>query len=221
MRHLRYSGILIPHEIKLLDQFFRGTRGWDIEDYEQALMEALKANLRLGERVVVVGGGFGVTVCFAAKCVGRAGNVLCYEGNLESCKQVRQTANLNDVSSIVTVFEAIVSSDVGVYAGTKATAIIPPAEIPVCDVLQLDCEGAEAEILANLLHLPRVIIVETHGFLGAPTDSIASILTSKGYTVKDMGVAEPRLQDLCEKNDIRCLVARISHSLTGGVGVVA
>lgn len=210
IRHLRYSGVLVPHEIKLLDVLFPKTRAWDIENYEHALMEALKENLRAGDTVVVVGGGIGVTVCLAAKCVGSKGSVICYEGNLESCEQVRQTAKLNGVGAIVKVVEGIVSSDIGVYEGAKAANTVDPESLPICDVLQLDCEGAETEIISKLAYSPRAIIVETHGFLGASTESTASLLESKGYSVEDVGVAEPRLRDFCEVNDIRCVIAQIA-----------
>lgn len=212
IRHLRYSGILISHEIKMLDMLFPKTRIWDVENYEQAILEGLKDTLRPGDNVVIVGGGFGVTVCFAAKCVGSKGSVVCYEGNLESCEHVRQAAKLNGVSSIVKVLEGIVSSDVGVYDGAKATHTVEPRSLPTCDVLQLDCEGAETEIISKLAYSPRAIIVETHGFLGAPTESTASILEFRGYSVDNIGVAEPRFRELCEINDIRCLIARKKRS---------
>ena len=39
-------------------------------------------------------------------------------------------------------------------------------------MLELDCEGAEVEILRELTIQPRVILVETHVLYGAPTDSL-------------------------------------------------
>jgi hypothetical protein len=47
--------------------------------------------------------------------------------------------------------------------------VISPAELPECDILELDGEGAESLILRNMTIRPRVIAVETHGVYGAPT----------------------------------------------------
>jgi hypothetical protein len=84
--------------------------------------------------------------------------------------------------------------------------VLPPSQLPQCDVLQLDCEGAEAEILRELTIQPRVVLVETHGLYGAPTDLIASLLKKRGYVVSDRGLAEPNLIDHCTRNDIRVLL---------------
>jgi len=40
--------------------------------------------------------------------------------------------------------------------------IIPSNQLPDCDVLEMDCEGADTSILSNLNIRPRVIIVEIH-----------------------------------------------------------
>ena len=57
----------------------------------------------------------------------------------------------------------------------------------------MDCEGAEVEILREMTIQPRVILVETHGLFGAPTDLVASLLEKRGYVVSDRGLAEPRI----------------------------
>jgi hypothetical protein len=53
---------------------------------------------------------------------------------------------------------------------------------------------------------PRVILVETHGLYGAPTDLVASLLEKRGYVVSDRGVAEPRMAEQHTKQDIRVLL---------------
>jgi hypothetical protein len=73
-------------------------------------------------------------------------------------------------------------------------------------VLELDCEGAEVEILRELTIQPRVILVETHGLYGAPTHLVASLLEKRGYVISHRGVAEPRAADHCTKHDIRVLL---------------
>jgi hypothetical protein len=70
----------------------------------------------------------------------------------------------------------------------------------------MDCEGAEVEILRELTIEPRVILVETHGVLGAPTDVVASLLEKRGYVVSLRGPADPRYADLCTKDDVQVLL---------------
>ena len=83
-------------------------------------------------------------------------------------------------------------------------------QLPPCDVLELDCEGAEVDILQKMIIQPRGILVETHGLFGAPTVLVASLLQKRGYIVSDEGQAEP--DPNCTKNDIRVLLG-INNSI--------
>jgi hypothetical protein len=82
----------------------------------------------------------------------------------------------------------------------------------------LDCEGAEVEILRELVIQPRAILVETHGLNGAPTDLVASLLEKRGYVVSHRAVAEPRLADHCTRYDIRVLLGINNSSTPRGTG---
>jgi hypothetical protein len=70
----------------------------------------------------------------------------------------------------------------------------------------MDCEGAEVEILREMSIQPRVIVVETHGVLGAPTELVASLLEGRGYAVSHRGLADPGRTDLCIRHDVRVLL---------------
>jgi hypothetical protein len=211
--HVTYSGVKVAIEKKPFDVLFPKTRGQaDIDDYEHTLISALKTTLKPGMKVIVVGGGYGVTACVAAQLVGKSGKVICYEGNLKSCEHTRRAAILNNVD--VKVVEGIVGEDLGVYHGTKSSRIVSAGELPLCDVLELDCEGAEYQVIANLPFLPPVILVETHGFLGSSTGDVARLLGARGYHVTHRGVAEPRLASFCEKNDVYVLLAQLPESFS-------
>lgn len=54
---------------------------------------------------------------------------------------------------------------------------------------------------------PRVILVETHGFRGAPTKAVKEVLEGLGYFVSDLGFAEVEKMSECYENDIRVLLA--------------
>ena len=118
-----------------------------------------------------------------------------------------QTAVRNGVTKILQVHHTIVGDPVHVYGGAASTKIMRPESIPECDVLELDCEGSEISILTRLTFQPRVILVETHGVYGSPTRQVSALLESRGYTVEDLGVAEPRFLEFCVENDVRVLCA--------------
>ena len=179
----------------------------DIPDYESTLVAALRERVESGDRVVVVGGGLGITTTVAAIQAGATGTVDCFEGASEGVEKVRRTALLNGVASRVSVHHAVVAQSISVYGTEPDQAVVPPSALPDCEVLELDCEGAEVDILRGMTIRPRVILVETHGLYGASAALVTSILENLGYNVADLGVAEPRVQQDCEEGDIKVLEA--------------
>jgi hypothetical protein len=210
---VKYSGVPISRERKLGDTAMPGflIPGLleDIDGYESALISALQSHLRPGDKVTIVGGGEGVTAVIAAKGVGEIGSVVCFEGSSWVAQQVRATAARNGVSRRLTVTHAIVGAAIEVYGAQhhQSALVIRPEDLPECDVLELDCEGSELGILRNMAHRPRVITVETHGVNGSPTSKVKELLEGLDYRVRDCGVAETRLSEFCERNDMRVLAA--------------
>ena len=208
---VHYAGIPICYDRKWGDRMV--PTSWvpdealaDQPDYEATLVAGLSETIRPGDSVVIVGGGLGVTAVVAALRTGPSGTVQCFEGSKQHVRLVQQTAARNRVTNI-SVHHAVVAKSIAVYgSGSDVGAVLPPSQLPPCNVLELDCEGAEVEILRELTIQPRVILVETHGLYGAPTDLVASLLEKRGYIVSDRGVAEPRMADHCTKHDIRVLL---------------
>jgi hypothetical protein len=208
--HVRYAGIPVAYTRKLGDRSV--PRSWrpgtveDVPDYEAALVDGLRRNVLPGDRIVVVGGGVGVTAAVAALATGPGGKVTCFEGGREQAALVRRTAELNGVAARIDVRHAVVARAVHVYGERPEHDLVAPSELPECDVLELDCEGAEVDILREMGMRPRVVLVETHGLYGASTPIVSDLLERAGYRVVDAGVAEPRVRTVCEENDIRVLV---------------
>jgi hypothetical protein len=208
--HLVYGGARVARVRTVLDGVF--PEPWapyeleDVPDYEGALVQALREQVRPGDRVVVVGGGLGVTVVAAARTAGAEGRVYCYEGGTRQARDVRTAARLNGVADRVRVEHAVVARPVAVYGSTDGAAVLPPEDLPECDVLELDCEGSEVDILPAMTIRPRCILVETHGLHGAPTERVAALLRGLSYRVEHRGVAEPRIAEFCRENDIQVLV---------------
>jgi hypothetical protein len=78
---VRYAGVVVEHR-RLGDAVSRYLYSPltidDLPDYESALVSALRRHVLPGDRVVVIGGGRGVTCVVAAQLSQRA--VTCFEG---------------------------------------------------------------------------------------------------------------------------------------------
>jgi hypothetical protein len=211
---VKYGGISISRERKFgdaaLPDFLIPHPLEDIADYEQTLIDVLRSQVRIGDRVIIVGGGEGVTAVVAAEAVGETGSVVCFEGNSWNVRKVKAAAARNKMSNRLKVEHAVVGEAIAVYGMPEqhSTHVVSPAELPECDVLELDCEGAELLILRDLQIRPRVIAVETHGVYGAPSRMVKELLEKLAYTVEDWGLAEPRVSEECESGDIRILVGK-------------
>lgn len=183
----------------------------DIPGYEGALVRGIRKYVENGDTVNVVGGGWGVSTVAAAKQAGEHGRVITYEGGKETVEKVEETVQLNGVGNRVTVRHAVVGNSLSLRGdGTHAKAV-SPIELPDCDVLVLDCEGAEMEILEEMEIRPRAIVVETHGMFGATKTDVQNKLTSAGYDTVESTVAEERLRETCEENGIYVLFSTVRN----------
>jgi len=164
--------------------FFSGPwYGQDKPEYEAEAVTALEAHADPGDRVVVIGGGYGVTAVAAARAIGPGGSVVVYEGAERMVEYTRDTAERNGVADRVSVDPAVVTEANYLRGdGTDAVAV-DAADLPACDVLEMDCEGAELDILKRMTITPRTVIVETHGLNGAPVDAVREVVERRGYVV--------------------------------------
>lgn len=164
---------------------------WDtpsyIPEFKRPNVTAVNECCRYGDTIVVVGGGYGITAVHAAKQVGRAGEVLVYEGDTEMVENLRLTFERNGVSEICQVIPAVVGEPYRIEQYPTEN-VISSADLPQSDVLEMDCEGAELDILQRLAHRPKTIIVELHHektfspYSSAQT--IRTILEDRGYRVE-------------------------------------
>lgn len=213
--HPYFSDVIVPRRGGLLIRFLKSLikRPRDRPNYENALIYGLKKCVRPNDRVVVIGGGLGVTVTVAARLAAPYGHVICFEGGKDQVAKVRRTAVFNNISDRLNVYHAYVGPHDHVYSDTTEAASVPIADLPPCDVLELDCEGAEIEILSHMKIRPRAILVESHGLYGAPSSIVNSRLEEMGYDVENLGVAEIDVKDFCIQNDILVLMAirKLTH----------
>jgi hypothetical protein len=90
------------------------------------------------------------------------------------------------------VEHAVVGDAVGVY-GDDAGPILAVGQLPECDVLEMDCEGAELGILRAMVIRPRAVLVETHGNVGGSSSEVAVSLGRLGYRVSDYGLGGTKI----------------------------
>lgn len=154
-------------------------------DYEGSLIEAIRSTVKTSDECVVVGGGRGVSGVVTANAVGPTGSVHIYEGGAEQCELVNETVELAQVSDWTRTNHAIVSEGIDVYGDTGGATRVEPNELPKCNVLILDCEGAEIDIIRSIDQQPETIVVETHGIFDSPEADVREVLSEAEYDVVD------------------------------------
>lgn len=220
-----YAGVLSSFDYRrgdaMLPRFFRPSTVDDIHNYEEQLVRGLRSHVLSNNRVTIVGGGTGITTAISAILVGEEGHVICYEASKAQIGVIQKCCRRNDVSHRVDLRFGTVGASTHVYGDGQTGPLINARDLPHCDVLELDCEGAERVILAEMTIRPAVVIVETHGSYGSPTHMIRDILSGLGYMVTDMGLAESRYSQACSDRDIRVLVGIAPASVMTGPGSTA
>lgn len=135
-----------------------------------------------GDTVTLVGGGRGVTTVHCVKAGASLVNV--YEAADQMINSIRETIEIADIISSVSINQALVGDAVNIYGDYSNSEGIHSSDLPKSEILLLDCEGAEIAILEEISSKYDRIIVETHPNYNAPTSKVSSILSSMGYRVE-------------------------------------
>lgn len=181
----QYNGGVRVRDYSLIDPVL-GAESLLETDYKQNLVRAVRESVSPGDDVVVVGGGFGVTTVHAyLKSNGlphvKHGRITCFEPSSKRFEKTKKTVELNS-ADVDLRREAV--GDVKKKIGNVSEAgFRHPSNLPDCDVLELDCEGAELEILQEMKIRPQKIVVETHEEYGSPTEDVKKVLNESGYDV--------------------------------------
>lgn len=177
--------------------------GVDQPNYEEGLCESIREHVVADDIVLIIGGGKGVSSVIAAKQATNSGKVFVFEGNPEQAEKIVETARLNDVHDIISIFSEIVEvEEAHLILGSESNKYRPITELPEHDVLVLDCEGAESNILREMHLDARVIIVETHGLFNSQPGAIKCVLKNNGYRIVGKEVAEPSREVFCRQNGV-------------------
>lgn len=204
-RHAVWNGVKVTEDISdyrrwgddyLPDSFlgrvdYPDSEGGEIKFHEQFIES--------GDTVVIIGGGRGVTAVSAANKTGEEGEVIVYEASEKYASLIQDVIDLNNVSSICDVRRAVVSDAINVFGsdGSAGADVVYPTDIPDCDVIEMDCEGAEFDIIREMKIRPRAAIVEVHpGVYPEMPDVVRSKMSDIGY--RDVGLATNEGRELNE-----------------------
>lgn len=172
-------------------------------NHENTVVSAFRRHVQRGDHVVVVGGGWGTTTVVGARMTHFEGAVTTFEPSSRMLEMIQRTATVNRVNDVVTVEHAAIGSvsDASKRIFGRADGErLSLADIPECDVLDLDCEGTELEILRELEFCPRLLTVEAHPHFGCSHDAVEAQLADRGYEIVEKAPIE-------EESDIVNFVA--------------
>lgn len=143
------------------------------KEEKPTMRAAIGKAIHAGDTVVEVATGFGIMATWAVR---HGAVVETYEGSKQMYDKAADTFRLNDVADKITQHHAIVGEPVDVWGEVDGVEVIPPEELPPCDVLLLDCEGAEVNIIDGLSFTPRELVVETHPRKGKGLDEVLAAI---------------------------------------------
>lgn len=195
---LRDSGLTFP-----VQEFLQVW--WLRETFIDGAYEKVGCPLQRGWCVVDIGAATGDFAIFASRVRGAA-RVVAVEAGSDAFELMKSAIAANGISGVTPRHLAIDDLDGTVYMdpdsfvisrNPTARSLSVPAMrlsrlmdsegIEVCDLLKLDCEGAEFPILFGLqasdfTRLPR-IVMETHEGPGRALPDLIGLLESHGYRV--------------------------------------
>lgn len=179
----KLNGVLVEsEEAKLLDNII------GFPYHEDTEIDYIKKYVNAGDKVVDIGGGVGVSSVWAARKAGKSGKITVYEPSSTCIERMRRTFELNKVEAEIQINHALVSEEAGKIRfeeGENAEKILPQ-DIPDCDVLNMDCEGAELAILKEMNITPKMILVETHSMYGSSGTDVIEVLKGLDYEVLEV-----------------------------------
>ena len=94
-KYAKLNGVLASRaDAKILDNYI------GIINYEGPLIRGMNESIQKGDRVVIVGGGRGVSAVVAAKLAGPEGHVTVYEGAKSMLSHIEDTLAINNISNV-------------------------------------------------------------------------------------------------------------------------
>jgi hypothetical protein len=164
----------------------------EFPDEERHSISQIDRYVDEGDRAVVIGGGWGLCAVAVARRAGESGRVTVFEGSEKFAERCRETVRLNSIESRVEVHHATVCETGKLWGDVGSAEVVEPESLPDCDVLQIDCDGAELEILKRMSIRPRRAIVEIHGMFDVSEEDVDSVMNRYGYEITEKKTFDSR-----------------------------
>jgi len=164
----------------------------EFPDEERHSISQIDKYVDEGDRVVVIGGGWGLCAVAIARGVGENGRVTVFEGSEKFAERCRDTLRLNSMENRVEIRHATVCETGKLWGNSGSAEVVDAESLPDCDLLQIDCDGAELEILKRMSIRPRTAIVEIHGMFDVSEDDVDSVMISYGYEITEKRTFDSR-----------------------------
>jgi len=179
--HFNINGVAVPGR-RLFDGL-TPSDWWcfpgNMSDYEHTEVEGVKQYVGGNNDVVVIGGGFGVTAVHAAN--NTSGEITVIEASKQRFQNLSKTFEANGVSDqIQSLFGYL--GDLHIDLDDSDIPMIAYQDVPKADIWDMDCEGAEIEILQNLPYNPSTILIETH----ENHDEVIRLLEGLDYRIMEV-----------------------------------
>lgn len=184
-----YNGVMVLGTVRILDHTD------EFPKYKAANLKALRESVRAGDDVVVIGGGIGVTTVVSAFQTGESGSVTTFEASIDEIETIERTLKVNKVKNMCTVHHVLVGPAISIEGDMGNPTTISSKDLPECDVLEIDAEGAEVDILGTLLIRPETVIVESHPKFGGTTKRVKQELSRMEYRIESE-VSDPHDGDI-------------------------
>lgn len=191
-RNATLNGVEIPSSEKRPhlknEKFIPFYKGESDPNHSGGEINAHKKFTKKGDDVVIIGGGRGVSAVRASN-ICYPGKVYVYEASLKYVELIDEVLSLNDVTNCE-IIHGCVGPSLNVWGpnNENVSKNIKVEDLPRCDVLEMDCEGAEYQILDdfnNFTKKPRVIIVEVHPHrTNKEPKVLLNMIKELGYNIK-------------------------------------
>jgi hypothetical protein len=153
-------------------------------DYEDPNISWLRKHAEKEDRVVIIGGGFGVT---AKLCSTECDLVWV----IEPSKKHLETYIKPQGNNIIGI-HAYIANPENAYGSASEATMLKSEDLPPCEILEIDCEGGEQEILKHMVIRPRLVIVETHPQFGTDNEEIKQRLQTMEYELEEVVIDRER-----------------------------
>jgi len=165
----------------LLDPYFFYSNDYPNTDFVG--FQALRNYVSNGDTVLIIGAGNGVSMTVAARNTCPEGRVVGYEAGRQHTDHARETIAANGYSDCCTVHHAVIGEVNEAWSPPESADVVSPSDLPDCEFVQMNCEGAELKILREFDIRPAAMHVQVHECFGAPVDAVEAELDRLGYSI--------------------------------------